>query len=125
MMPAPRVLVVDDDANIAQMMARALVRNGFQVEVAASAEEALPRFDMTPCDAAILDLLMPDHDGVEIATALRLRSPALPIAFLTGYTNSPLLKWAERPGVEVFKKPMVIQEIVDFLRTELGIQQTA
>jgi CheY-like chemotaxis protein len=123
MNPRARVLIVDDDSNISQMMARALSRNGFDVEAVESASEALPRFDATACDAAVLDLLMPDHDGVELAMALRQRSPGLPIAFLTGYVNSPLLKWADKAAVRVFSKPMVIQEIVDFLRHELQIDR--
>ena len=52
--------------------------------------------------------------------ALREKIPALPIAVLTGYKHSPLIPATERKGVAVFQKPVVIQEIVDFLKAELG-----
>jgi CheY-like chemotaxis protein len=114
-----RILIVDDDPAVTEMMARALARRGYQVEATDSPGEALARFAAQPCDAAVLDLVMPDRDGIELARALRGHAPGLPVAILTGYVHSPLLAENERPRLAVFKKPVVVQDVIDFLASEL------
>ena len=116
----PRILVVDDDPEIATMLSRSLTRRGFAIETTASADEALARVANTTYEAALLDLVMPGQDGAALATQLRAKIPGLPVALLTGYTHSPLLAAAERQGVAVFIKPVVIQEIVEYLEREIG-----
>ncbi len=118
--PPPRILVVDDDPGIGEMLAKALKRHGFEVDTAASADEALQKSETTAYDAAIVDLVMPGHDGAELAEALRRRTPGMPIGLMTGYTNSPLLLAAEKSGMAAFKKPLLIQDLVDFLQREIG-----
>jgi CheY-like chemotaxis protein len=120
MRPRRRILVVDDDPFVAQMLERALVRRAYEVEATNSADDALVRFTARPCDAAVLDLVMPERDGVELARALRAQAPGLPIAILTGYVHSPLLSETERPQIAVFKKPVVVHDLIDFLAGELG-----
>jgi DNA-binding response OmpR family regulator len=120
MKPAPRVLVVDDDPAIAEMLARALARRGYRVDAVMSTKEALALFEAQPHDAAVVDLVMPERDGMDLTNTLRARVPGLPVAMLTGYVNSPLLPTGERSAFKVFKKPIVIQEVVDFLDAELG-----
>jgi two-component system response regulator RegA len=117
---ARQLLVVDDDPEVARMLTRALARRGFRVDTAASADDALQRAAETRYDAAIVDLVMPGRHGAELAGDLRARIPGLPIALLTGYTRSPLLEGAERSGMKVFSKPVVIHELVDFLQAEIG-----
>ncbi len=115
-----RILVVDDDPGIGQMLTRALARHGFVVDAVASAEEALQRVEGASYDAALVDLVMPGRDGADLSEILRRRFPGLPIGMLTGYTNSPLIPAFERSGMAVFKKPVLIQELVDFLQREIG-----
>lgn len=114
-----RLLVVDDDAAVALMLERALSRRGFVVDATSSPEDALQRATTTPYDAAVVDLVMPGRDGTLLASDLRAHIPGLPIALLTGYVHSPLLEGAERSGIKVFAKPVVIHELVDFLRAEI------
>ena len=116
----PRVLVVDDDDEILAMLRRALTRHGFEVESAESAEGALALADTQPFDAALVDLVMPGRDGRSLTDALRRQFPGMPIGLLTGYAHSPLISDAERSGVRLFSKPVIIQEIVDFLTTEIA-----
>ena len=59
---------------------------------------------------------MPGRDGADLAETLRRLSPGLPIAILTGYANSPLIPKPEKSGVAVFTKPVIIQELLEFLR---------
>ena len=120
MKDSARVLVVDDDPGIGQMLTRSLTRHGFQVEAVTSAEEALARAEATSWDAALVDLVMPGRDGADLAEELRRRFPGLPIGLLTGYTHSPLIPTVEKSGMAVFRKPVLIQDLVEFLRREIG-----
>lgn len=120
MKKTPRILIVDDDPEVATMLARALSRRGFQIDSTSSPEEALARASEVAYDAALLDLVMPGRDGSELAAALRQKLPGLTVALLTGYKHSPLIPATERSGVAVFTKPLVIQDLVDFLQAELG-----
>lgn len=120
MKKVPRILIVDDDPEVATMLSRSLSRRGFQIDSTNSPEEALARAAGTTYDAALLDLVMPGRDGAELAAALREKIPGLPVALLTGYTHSPLIAAAARTGVTVFTKPVVIQDLVDFLQGEIA-----
>lgn len=120
MKKAPRILIVDDDPEVATMLSRSLSRRGFQIDSTNSPEEALTRASEAAYDAALLDLVMPGRDGAELAAALRQKIPGLPVALLTGYKHSPLIAAAERTGVTVFTKPVVIQDLVDFLQGEIA-----
>src|SRR4030042_7191443 len=114
----PRILVVDDDPGIGQMLTKALARHGFLVDSVMSADEALQKTEGTSYDAALVDLVMPGRDGADLSEILRRRFPGLPIGMLTGYTNSPLIPAFERSGMAVFTKPVPIQDLVDFLQRE-------
>lgn len=121
MTDAPLILIVDDDPATARMLARALGRHDYRTETFTSPDAALARAaSPPPFDAALLDLVMPGQDGATLASELRRHLPGLPIALLTGYTRSPLLSLAQRSRVAVFTKPVVIQEIVDFLHAEIA-----
>ena len=120
MKKTPRILIVDDDPEVATMLARSLSRRGFQIDSTSSPDEALARASEVAYDAALLDLVMPGRDGSELAAALRVKLPGLPVALLTGYKHSPLIPAATRSGVAVFTKPLVIQDLVDFLQAELS-----
>jgi DNA-binding response OmpR family regulator len=114
-----RILVVDDDPDIVKMLAKSLARYGLQIDATSSTEDALERAEKTGYDAAILDLVMPGRDGADLAAELRKRLPGLPIGLLTGYSHSPLIPTAEKSGMAVFKKPVMIQELVAFLEAEI------
>jgi CheY-like chemotaxis protein len=115
-----RILVVDDDAAVATMLSRSLARHGFEIDTARTGDEALAKVEAGTYDAAVLDLVMPGRDGANLSAAIVARRPGLTIAFLTGYAHSPLIEAARRAGRAVFTKPVVVQELVDHLRAELG-----
>jgi DNA-binding NtrC family response regulator len=114
-----RILVVDDDPGIGQMLTRALARHGFEVDATTSADEAIEKAEGGSYDAALIDLVMPEHNGADLAGALRRQVPGLPIGLMTGYSNSPLIPQFETSGMAVFKKPVLIQDLVEFLQKEI------
>jgi len=116
----PRILIVDDDPEIGRMLTRSLARHGFEVDAVTSGGEALAKAREAVYDAALVDLVMPGMDGADLASELRRVAPGLPIGLLTGYAHSPLIPTDERSGMRVFAKPVIVQDLVDFLNQEIG-----
>jgi DNA-binding response OmpR family regulator len=81
--PAPHILVIDDDTAIRDVVAEYLARNDMRVTAAASGREMFEVFDREGIDLVLLDLKLPDGDGMQLARALRERAN-VPIVLLTG-----------------------------------------
>ena len=77
-----RILLVEDDARLAEMVRSYLEKAGFEVGVSATARDGLKRARADGFDAMVLDLMLPDQDGLEVCRALRAESD-LPILMLT------------------------------------------
>jgi DNA-binding response OmpR family regulator len=78
----PRVFVVDDDPNVADVVTRYLEREGFEVEAIADGKVALDRALASPPDLVVLDLMLPGLSGLEVCRRLRAVSP-IPVIMLT------------------------------------------
>jgi len=78
-----RLLVVEDDPTIAEPLARALRRDGYDVDVRADGASALARANRGDVDMVLLDLGLPDIDGMDVCRRLRAESPSMPILMLT------------------------------------------
>jgi DNA-binding response OmpR family regulator len=78
-----RLLVVEDDPAIAEPLARALRRDGYDVDVRADGASALARANRGDVDMVLLDLGLPDIDGMDVCRRVRAESPGLPILMLT------------------------------------------
>jgi DNA-binding response OmpR family regulator len=78
-----RVLVVDDDPTVSDVVRRYLEQDGHLVRLAADGAEALAAAAELPPDLAVLDLMMPGIDGIEVCRRLRRQWPALPVVMLT------------------------------------------
>lgn len=78
-----RVLVVDDDSNILSMMRRGLSFAGYVVDLAPDGEQALAIGQERPPDLAVLDIMLPGIDGLEVCRRLRQANASLPILMLT------------------------------------------
>lgn len=79
---ATRVLVVEDDATVSEVVTRYLEREGFLVETAADGHEALDRALTEPPDLMVLDIMLPGLDGLEVCRRVRAKAP-IPIIMLT------------------------------------------
>lgn len=82
----PRILIVDDDQTVLQVLSRALTREGYDVRTATTPLEGLSQAEQTPPDAILLDLRMPFVNGIGFLYRLRAR-PAhqhTPVAIITG-----------------------------------------
>src|SRR5262249_6843651 len=78
-----RVLVVDDDPTVSDVMRRYLERAGFEGSMAADGLTALAAYDKYQPDLVVLDLMLPGIDGLEVCRRLRAKSSTVPIIMLT------------------------------------------
>jgi CheY-like chemotaxis protein len=82
-MPAT-VCIIDDDELVLAQMARTLREGGLEVHEAPTAREGLALIDQIDPDVALLDMIMPEQDGIETLTALRRAHPDLPVFAISG-----------------------------------------
>src|ERR1700755_3588604 len=80
---ALRVLVVDDEVNIAELISMALRYEGWQVSTAHTGTSAVSTAKDVQPDAVVLDMMLPDIDGLEVLRRMRGSSPDVPVVFLT------------------------------------------
>lgn len=81
-LPMPRVLVVEDDATVSEVVTRYLTREGFDVQAVSDGKEALDRALADPPDIIVLDIMLPTMDGLEVCRRIRAKAP-VPIIMLT------------------------------------------
>lgn len=86
---AARILVVDDDPKILNLMRRGLAFAGYRVDLAASGEAALGLARDYPPDIVVLDVMLPGMDGLEVCRRLRAGDPTLPVLMLTARDRVP------------------------------------
>ncbi|HZI10041.1 MAG TPA: response regulator [Myxococcus sp.] len=115
-----RVLVVDDDLDNARMMAEVLSEEGYEVQVSHSPQVALDMWDRRRFDAALLDAVMPEMSGWELARELRKRTPQALLAIVTGMD----VRGQNRSNLAlvdaVFRKPIDVGALDDFLGQSEG-----
>jgi two-component system, OmpR family, KDP operon response regulator KdpE len=115
----PKVLVVDDEAQILRALRVVLGNEGFDVVPASTAEEALDRVAVDPPDAAIVDLVLPDGDGVAITKHIREWSE-MPIVVLSAVGDEVEKVRALNAGADDYvTKPFGSQELAARLRAAL------
>ncbi|MBW1686870.1 MAG: response regulator [Deltaproteobacteria bacterium] len=121
--PAPReatVLVADDDEAVLEVASLLLEREGFRVQAAAGGRAAIERFHAhaTEIDVVVLDLSMPDVDGLQALQAIRARRPGVPVVLISGFTAKQAAeRWGEaEPPACFLCKPYEPEDLVDRIR---------
>ena len=116
---SPRILVVDDDVTVSEVVARYLERDGYTVEVRADGREALERALAEPPDLVVLDLMLPGMDGLEVCRRLRAIAP-VPIVMLTARTQeSDRIVGLDLGADDYVSKPFSTKELVARVRAVL------
>ncbi len=115
----PRVLIVDDDPGIREVVRIALRRDGFETEEAADGAQAVRKVAADPPDAVILDILMPEMDGTEACRAIR-KTSSVPIVFLSSKDEEiDRVLGLEMGGDDYVTKPFRPRELVARVRAVL------
>ena len=113
------VVLVEDNAAVAEATRDYLEQLGFTVDVAGSAAEALRLLDTAPADLVLSDIVMPGGmNGLDLARGLRRHHPDLAIVLASGYSDSA--EQAMREGFALLRKPYDLDRLRDALRAELA-----
>jgi two-component system, chemotaxis family, chemotaxis protein CheY len=112
-----RILVIDDHPHIRDLFREALEDHGHIVEVAADGVAGVRCYQQAPVDLVIVDLSMPEQDGLETIRQLRRETPHLPIIAMSGSlaTEQPTshLTLAHHLGAtRTFQKPIPLRELL-------------
>lgn len=121
-----RILIVDDEENQRKSLAIGLRLEGYQIVEAADGEDALEVLGREEVDLAIVDLMMPGINGLDLARRMRFRHPEVRIVLTSAYHLSE--RQLERAEIRVLgfvPKPFVMDELVSFLRTKLVLAPAA
>jgi two-component system OmpR family response regulator len=112
-----RVLVVDDEVNIAELIALALRYEGWQVQMAHTGMKAVAAAKEFEPDAVVLDMMLPDFDGLEVLRRIRTTQPELPVVFLTAKDAvEDRIAGLTAGGDDYVTKPFSLEEVVARLR---------
>jgi DNA-binding NtrC family response regulator len=102
-----RILIVDDDARDAEALRLLLAEDSHEVEIAASAEEAVQRFRGGTYHIVLADLQLPGESGVDLVRTLRAEAPATAVVVLTGHASvSSAVQALKLGAVDYLKKPV-------------------
>ena len=124
-MNAPQVLLVDDDAVLLKVMAQAFVRRGYVPICADSAASALSACAEAPAHHAVVDLRMPDGNGLQLIPKLLRLNPALCIVVLTGFASIATAVEAVKLGAHQYlTKPADVDDIIAAFGYEPGTAET-
>jgi DNA-binding response OmpR family regulator len=121
MLDDPKLLVVDDEEAICEGCRRIFSRQGFQVERTNVATEGLAWASQRNYAAVLLDIKMPDMDGIQFLEQIRSAKPNMPVILMTGYPSVPNAVSAVRLGASGYvTKPFTPEEISEALYKHVG-----
>src|SRR2546430_15400417 len=115
-----RVLVVDDEPNLVEVLTMALRLQGFEVEGAANGREALSAVMRFKPHLMVLDVMLPDMEGFDVAARLGAQRASVPIIFLTARDSTEdKVRGLSGGGDDYMTKPFSLEELVARIRTIL------
>ena len=112
-----RILIVEDEPAVAEMLAEVLRWLGHEVDIVGDGREVLGRTTTASYDALLLDVCMPGTSGLTVFETLRDRNPSLAdrTLFLTGAVDTPLTAQLSRLGRPILGKPFNVTELAQTL----------
>jgi DNA-binding NtrC family response regulator len=125
-MPAT-VLLVDDEKNIQLTLSRALSMEGYAVEIAGGGKEALEKIAALPVDVVVMDVRMPDLDGLAVLERARETRPGLPVVIMSGHGSIETVRSAFKLGAfDYLEKPITEKErLLVAVRNALALRSLA
>jgi DNA-binding response OmpR family regulator len=120
----PRILVVDDDKNILETLRGVLEANGYVVDTALNGQEAIQKSKAHVFNLALLDIKLPDMDGVGLLTRMRDTVPKMRKIMLTGYpTVQNAIEAVNRKADAYLVKPVDVTRLLATIEAHLELQR--
>lgn len=111
-----RILVVDDEPSVAEVIAEAIRERGDEALVALDGQEALDILETAAVDGMFLDIVMPGLGGLAVLSRVRARHPQLPVVILSGHAEEEQARAALALGaVDVIRKPTALANLGEVL----------
>ena len=109
-----KILLVDDEKDFTEALSERMEARGFRVEIADSGPVAIEKVKEQSYDAIILDLAMPEMDGIDVLKILIKENPDLQIIFLTGHaTLEKGIEAVKLGAVDFMEKPVDIETLLE------------
>ena len=109
-----KILLVDDEKDFTEALSERMEARGFRVEIADSGPVAIEKVKEQSYDAIILDLAMPEMDGIDVLKILLKKNPDLQIIFLTGHaTLEKGIEAVKLGAVDFMEKPVDINKLLE------------
>lgn len=119
-----RILVLEDDAKLRELLREVLEAAGHEVTEAPDGDVGLKQFKLAPADLVITDIFMPEKDGLEVIRELKSGFPDVKIIAISGgggFETDTYLMAASRMGADrVIEKPFEMQDLLDAVQQLLG-----
>ena len=111
------ILLVDDEEEFVGRLAQRMRKRGLNVRIATSGVKALEKIEEAVPDVMVVDLNMPEMDGIEVIKRVKLKYPRVQILILTGLGSGQKSKTALRMGASAcLEKPASIQEVISGIK---------
>src|SRR5690348_6825599 len=119
--PAGTVLIIDDEAEIRESLRTLLELEGYTVEAAANGEEGLARIGQQTFDLVLLDLALPDRNGLDLLAELRAQNPVLAVIMITAYgTVENAVRAMQSGAVNFIQKPWDNEKLLADVRAAVA-----
>jgi DNA-binding response OmpR family regulator len=111
------VLILDDNADNRQLLYFALMAGDYEIYQAEQGSDVVALMENTSFDMALLDIELPDADGLELAEKLKAQCPDVTLIMLSANDNTDRLEKARQVGAEAYVvKPFNLPKVLDFIR---------
>ena len=121
-----KILIIDDDLALHRVFTRILQKEGYIVETAETGNEALKKIQNSTFDVALIDVKLPDINGLDLLPILQKNAPAMVKIMITGYSYTEGRAGALRLGAdEYFKKPIPPPELLKAIKQKLDDKNKA
>lgn len=116
-----RILLLEDNPTVAKHTRRVLIDEGFDVEVASTYQAAWTQTQSNPYDLLLVDILLPDGDGMDLCRRLRAQGSTTPLIFVSGLSDTSIVIEGLNAGAQDYvRKPFEMQELVARVRAQCG-----
>ncbi len=113
----PSILIVDDEVKMCGILAEILESGGYAVKSAHNGDDALIQFQDAAADLVLLDIKLPDRDGIEVLQEMKRRNPAVPVIMISAFGTVSLAVEALKNGAEDFlEKPLETNRVLTTIR---------